>query len=557
MPIPSRWTTQIPKISLPGWVFGSPFAPLPEYTVYVDADRPATHRLSFEDYRLWSKRVGLGLVTAGLRPGDRVMFFSGNHLLFPCIFMGVIMAGGVFTGASPASTSRELAHQLADSDPTFLIVASYVWPVALDAADQVGFPRSHIYVFDESITGDPSDLGGAEQHWTQLVAAEDEAQAFQWVEPSDPASAACCLNYSSGTEGLPKGVQTTHSNYVATGEAAMFQHNLNRKARPQDQPGNALCFLPLYHAAAQTVYAVDYPKIGATTYMMRTFNFPQMLQCIERFGITELLVAPPIIQALISAPLTSQYDLSSVKAIYCGTAPLSLDACRKATQLWPEGQVNIQQAWGMTELTGVGASGSSLDPSSPASVGEVAPNAIIKLMGADGEITQPNVHGEIWFTGPVLMKGYWHNEEATQATIVEEDGTRWLKTGDIAYVDSYRPGAKIFIVDRVKELIKVKGFQVAPAELEAALLEFPGVIDAGVVGVCIEDAEAPRAYVVKAANSNATEQDLAEWVEKRFTKHKWLTGGVVFLDKIPRSPPGKILRRTLRVRAREEVSTEI
>ncbi|KAJ3550043.1 hypothetical protein NM208_g197 [Fusarium decemcellulare] len=568
MPIPSRWSTHVPNVSLPTWMFGDPLSSLPDYTAYIDVNQPDAHTLSYEDYRLWSKRIGLGLQNAGLRPGDRVLFFGGNHLLFPCIFMGVIMAGGVFTGANPAFTTQELTYLLQDSGPTFVIARPDVLVIATEAVGRLGLPKSRIYVFDGSDVNMPSSDSLGERHWSQLVADGNDAQSFQWVEPMDPASTTCCLNYSSGTSGLPKGVETTHINYVATGEAAMIHRDLLKSG---DQTERALCFLPMYHAAAQTVYAIDYPKMGITTYMMPSFNFVQMLECIQRFGITELLVAPPIVQALCS-PLARKYNLSSVKAIFSGTSPLSPKLALQVEQLWPNREVQIRQAWGMTELTGAGAVWDASSVPIPESVGEVVPNGTIKLMDGEREITEPNVPGEMWFSGPAMMKGYWQNPTATQETIIEEDGIRWLKTGDLAYVDSYSPGANIFLVDRIKELIKVKGFQVPPAELEAVLLQCPGVADAGVVGVQLEGTEVPRAYVVKAADSTITKQEITTWVEERLTEYKWLKGGVAFVNSIPRNPvsdvslglmmdqanindfqAGKILRRILRDRAAEEI----
>ncbi|KAF4999689.1 hypothetical protein FDECE_11443 [Fusarium decemcellulare] len=443
------------------------------------------------------------------------------------------MAGGVFTGANPAFTTQELTYLLQDSSPTFVIAKPDVLAIAVEAVERLGLPKSRIYVFDDSTVNNPPSDSLAERHWSQLVADANDAQSFQ----------------CSGTSGLPKGVETTHSNYVATGEAAMIHRDLEKSG---DQPERALCFLPLYHAAAQTVYAIDYPKMGITTYMMPSFNFPQMLECIQRFGITELLVAPPIVQALCS-PLTRKYNLSSVKAIFSGTSPLSPKLALQVEKLWPNREVQIRQAWGMTELTGVGAVWDASSAPIPESVGEVVPNGTIKLMDGEREITEPNVSGEMWFSGPVMMKGYWQNSAATQDTIVEEDGTRWLKTGDLAYVDFYSPGANIFLVDRIKELIKVKGYQVPPAELEAVLLQCPGVADAGVVGVQLEGTEVPRAYVVKAADSTITKQEITTWVEERLTEYKWLKGGVAFVNSIPRNPAGKILRRILRDRAAEEI----
>ncbi|KAF5564735.1 4-coumarate ligase [Fusarium phyllophilum] len=191
---------------------------------------------------------------------------------------------------------------------------------------------------------------------------------------------------------------------------------------------------------------------------------------------------------------------------------------------------------------------------SPGSVGETAPSSAIKLMNGVTEITEANKQGELWFTSPTLMAGYWKNPEATRETIIDQNGIRWLKTGDIAYLDSWGPGANIYIVDRAKEILKIKGFQVAPAELEEILATHPDIMDNGVVGISIQGHELPRAYIVRRPGAGITAHDIMIWVESKVARYKRLDGGIVFVDAIPRTQSGKILRRIMRHRAKEETN---
>ncbi|TPX13855.1 uncharacterized protein E0L32_005799 [Thyridium curvatum] len=553
MPIQSRWTTPVPEVSLQKWVFGSSFGRLTSDPVFIDADRPQ-NKVTYSDFRLWSKRVALGLQRCGLQNGDRVLLFSGNHILFPSVFMGVVMAGGIFTGASPAFTANELAYQLSNSGAFVLIAAPQVLDIAVKAAEQAKLPKERLFVLNDP--NDRSQSASGVRSWMELLANNADAEKFDWVEPLNPCETTCCLNYSSGTTGAPKGVEITHYSYVANGEASLLQHRLNKEATRDTSIGAGLCFLPLYHAAGQTTYAVNHPRMGMPVYVMPAFNFERMLQHIQNYGISSLGCAPPIVRALAKSPLPRKYDLSSVSTLTCGTAPLAPELAIEVEKLWPRGSVFVKQGWGMTELTCVGT---IMDPAATArsdSVGEMVPNATFKLMDGDREVTEANKRGELWFSGPTVMKGYWRNPKATQDTIEVENGTRWLKTGDIAYVDSYGPGGMIHIVDRIKELLKVKGFQVAPAELEAVLLERKDVLDAGVVGVKIDGEEVPRAYIIKSPDSKATEADIQKWMESKVAKYKRLTGGVVFTDNIPRVPSGKILRRVLKERAQAELAKE-
>ena len=272
---------------------------------------------------------------------------------------------------------------------------------------------------------------------------------------------------------------------------------------------------------------------------MSGFDFVKMLEYIHRYRITSLFMVPPIALALAKHPLAKKYDLSSIITMGCGAAPLGREVCDEVEKLIPTGST-VRQGWGMTETTCTCMSWDPLSDVGPSTgVGEMMPNCSGRLMSLDGrtEIVKAKERGELWVTGPNLMRRYWRKPQATADTIhVDTDGTRWLKTGDIAYVEEYKPGAIFHVVDRLKELIKVKGNQVAPAELEAVLLENPAVADVAVIGVTIFGGELPRAYVVRDPRSKASEEDIAKWLEPKVASFKQLRGGVVFIDAIPKNP---------------------
>ncbi|KAI0012342.1 acetyl-CoA synthetase-like protein [Xylariaceae sp. FL0662B] len=557
MVITSRWEVPIPNCSLPTWVFESSFGTLPDSPQFIDPDRPETHFLTKAEYRLWSKRMALGLKRAGLKPGDRVLLFSGNNIFCPVVFMGILMAGGIFTGANPSFVARELAYQLKDSGASFLLAADSSIEIAVEAAVQAGVPISRVYSFDA--TALDSKLGKARlgtQHWASLLASKDEATHFDWFEPADAKTTTCALNYSSGTTGVPKGVEITHYSYIANGVGVTYIKQLDPNHEENKRRDTRLCFLPLYHAYGQTYFICNHPKEGVPVYIMPSFDFEKMLQHIQNFRITAITAVPPIVVALAKHPLSRKYDLSSVEAVVSGAAPLGHEVSEEVAKLWPTGALKVRQGWGMTELT---CTSTTWDPNTmgnAAAVGELAPNCKARIMKIDGsgEVTKAYETGELWISGPTMLKSYWNKPEATANTLhIDDDGTRWLKTGDVGFVEKYEPGGLFHVVDRIKELIKVKGNQVAPAELESVLLDNQGVTDVAVVGVTINGEEVPRAYVVPNSAAKQTEQSIAKWMETRVTKYKWLRGGVKFVDTIPKNPSGKILRKILREQAAIEV----
>ncbi|KAI0134443.1 hypothetical protein BJ170DRAFT_200423 [Xylariales sp. AK1849] len=557
MTIHSRWRTEIPEVSLPRWVFGSSFDPLSDQPQFIDPERPDTHFLTLSQYRLWSKRFALGLREAGLRPGDRVLLFSGNTLFSPVVFMGILMAGGIFTGANPSFVARELAYQLKDSGASFLIAADASMEIALEAATEAGLPKDRVYSFDATaLDATPGKARLGTKHWTTLLAPEDKAERWDWVEPANSKKATACLNYSSGTTGVPKGVEITHYSYVANGTGVSAVVKRQPDFEDWVKRARQLCFLPMYHAFGQTYFICNFPRHRIPVYIMPAFDFVKMLEYIQKFRISGLTCVPPIIVALAKHPQAREYDLSSIESLGSGAAPLSQEIGDEVTKLWPPGAVSVRQGWGMTEVTCTSLSWDPKVEEPSMAVGELMPNCSGRLMKLDGSgpITKANESGELWVSGPNLMKGYWNKPEATANTIhVDTDGTRWLKTGDIAYVEKYGEGGLWHVVDRLKELIKVKGNQVAPAELEGVLLENKAVVDAAVVGVTINGEEYPRAYIVPNPALKTSEKDIATWMQKKVIRYKWLKGGVVFVPEVPKNPSGKILRKELRDRAAKEV----
>ncbi|WYZ41601.1 hypothetical protein EsH8_V_000496 [Colletotrichum jinshuiense] len=559
MPIKSRWTEPVPNCSLQMWIFGSSFDTLSDRKAFYDADRPDTHYLTFSDYRLVAKQIAIGLQAAGLKPGDRVLLFSGNNLFFPVLFLGVLMAGGVFTGANPGFVSRELAYQLKDSGATFMVAAEGSLETALDAAKEVSIPASNVFVFDTTIPGsnklEKAARGGA-RHWTELIAPRAQAERFEWIEPADARTTTCCLNYSSGTTGVPKGVEISHFSYVANGTGVVNVSALDHDHEAALARSVGLCFLPLYHAYAQTYFVANFAKQGIPVYIMSSFDFVKMLTYIQRYRVTHLVSVPPILVALTKHPITAKFDLSSLENVGSGAAPLAADVARQAERILKKDDLIVRQGWGMTEVTCTAMTWDPTRLERSASVGELMPNCQAKLIDENGkEITKEKTRGELWVTGPTVMRGYWRNPKATKETIVTDSkGNRWLRTGDIAYIEEYKTGGLFFIVDRMKELIKVKGNQVAPAELEALLLERKDIADAAVIGVTINGEEFPRAYIVRSPGTNASAEEIAKWLEQRVSKHKRLRGGVTFTDVIPKNPSGKILRKILREKAKQEVT---
>lgn len=463
--------------------------------------------------------LGSAFRRLGFKKGEVLCIYSSNCIDFPIATLAATALGITVTLANPNYTQEELYGQLLDSGAHYLLAAEDVAQRAHSAGVQVGNIKG-FFVFGKS------------QGFTSIRDLySDDGSQFQLAQ-FDVGNDVLLLPYSSGTTGLPKGVMLTHANWLST-----LMVTTCPEASFTSQPGNEvyLLFLPMYHIYAEMIVQISLYQ-GDTLTVMAKFDFKQYLNAIQKYKVTAIQIVPPIAVLLAKHSLALEYDLSSVKAAVSGAAPLSRetqDEVKKRTG------IDIMQGFGMTETSGIATI--PIFGSRDGNVGKLAPLTEAKVVNVEtGAELGVNQDGEIWVRGPLIMKGYHNNQKATDGTI-NKDG--WLMTGDIGHYDS---NGQFFIVDRLKELIKYKGLQVAPAELEALLLTHPAVADVGVVGV--PDAmsgELPRAYIVKKANVDVTEQDLMKFVEVHLSPHKRLRGGVRFVAEIPKSPSGKILRRFL------------
>ena len=441
---------------------------------------------------------------------------------------------------------RDLNARLVLAHPSLLQVASR-------AAKAANIPLSHLYTFSNTPQVSIDNI----HDWATILGSHSEASFYHWPFLSAEAAAntIATINYSSGTTGLPKGVMITHTNLIANLEQNINMAQFERPGVDKTplESERWLGFLPLYHAFGQLVTILMAAKLQRRVYVLTAFIFEDFLRAIQLHRITEVNLAPPVLVLLHKSPLTSNFDLSSLHDLSCGAAPLSRELQNQCTKKL---NVNIRQAWGMTELT---CGGIVLPPGltdDTGSVGMLLPNETARLLDESGNEVLTGQRGELYICGPNVSVGYWKNEKATVETMLPGG---WLRTGDVAVANEK---GYFWIVDRLKELIKVSGQQVAPAELEAVLLSHPAIADAGVVGVSdsFTGQEQPRAYVLRKSVDNAKEavaaEEIASWIETKVAKHKRLTGGVVFVKEVPKSAAGKIQRKILREWAKEATAAK-
>ncbi len=453
-----------------------------------------------------------GLAARGIGPGDVVAIYSPNVPDYATAFLGVAMAGATNTTVNGLYGAQELAFQLRDARARMLVTHPALAPVALEAARETGIDQ--VLAF-----------GGADgcEPFASLLADADPP-----VVTIAPPVDAVSLPYSSGTTGLPKGVRLTHTNLVAN----VRQIEAVLELAPDDV---LMGVLPFFHIYGQTVVLAAGVRAGAATVTMARFDLEQYLRLIQQHRATRLFVAPPIVLAFAKHPLVGEYDLSSVRHVMSGAAPLAGDVAGQAAA---RVGAPVTQGYGMTEASPVITCVPAFGEDRPGTVGPPVANTEARIVdpqtGRDVATGEP---GELWARGPQVMPGYLGNDEATAATLV--DGG-WLRTGDIAVADA---DGWITITDRVKELIKVRGYQVAPAELEALLLAHPAVSDSCVIPIPDDETgERPKAFVVVSEPVDPAE--IVAWMAERSAPHKRLVA-VEIVDAIPKSASGKILRRVL------------
>ncbi|HEV2912533.1 MAG TPA: 4-coumarate--CoA ligase family protein [Pyrinomonadaceae bacterium] len=471
------------------------------------------------------RRAAAGLSARGLRKGEVCAIYSPNCPEYAIAFHAVASLGGVNTTINPVYTVEEVAHQLRDAQAVYLLTVPQLVDKAREAARAATGVRE-IFVFGEA--------EGATA-FAALLETEEEPPSVE----IDPREDLVALPYSSGTTGLPKGVMLTHRNLVAN----LLQVEALRIVAHDD---TLICVLPMFHIYGMVVIMNLGLSAGATIITVPRFEMEQFLKLSEEHGVTLAHLVPPIVLALAKNPIIEQYDLSRLKTIFSGAAPLGEDLTRACQERLG---CRVIQGYGMTETSPAALiTPFETTASKPGSVGICVPNTECKLVSTeDGTEQGLKGRGEIWIRGPQVMKGYLNRPEATAQT-VDADG--WLHTGDIAYADE---DGHFYIVDRLKELIKYKGFQVAPAELEAVLLTHPCVADAAVIPSPDEEAgEVPKAFIV--LRTEVGEEEIMEFIAERVAPYKKLRF-VEFVEQIPKSPAGKILRRVLKERERERVQT--
>ena len=512
------FTSPLPAVSLSD----SPLTPFilerarrfADKIAFIDGVSGAT--TTYGEFEDAVRRQAGGWLERGLEHGEVVAVMAPNCPEYGVVFHAVALAGGAVTTVNPTYTSGEVHHQLVDSGATRLVTIPMFLETATAAIADTAV--TEVYVIGEA-DGYPSIASIAGAPLAEQVPVDiDDVVA---------------LPYSSGTTGLAKGVMLTHRNLVSNIEQTLAAVSVG-----DDEAFVAV--LPFFHIYGMQVLMNLGLRAGATIVTMPRFDFEQFLQLHQEHSLTRAFVAPPMVVALAKHPLVDNYDLSALRLIFSGAAPLSADlAIECGRRLGCE----VVQGYGMTELSPV-SHATPVGMFKPGSVGVTVPNTEVNIVDP---ATQSSLgideDGEVWVRGPQVMKGYLNNEAATRSTIDDEG---WLHTGDIGHIDA---DGHLFVVDRLKELIKYKGFQVPPAELEALLLTHPQVADAAVIGLPDDEAgEIPAAYVVLKQGQDVTAADIQRFVAEKVASYKQVRK-LTFVDAIPKSASGKILRRVLRDQA--------
>ncbi len=484
-------------------------------------DGVSGNTITYGDLARAIRSTATGLAKRGFTKGDVFAICCPNAPEYAIAFHAVALLGGLVSPINPLYTGDEIEKQLEDASARCLLTIPALADKVFEAARRAG--TREIYVLGEA--------SGAVS-FTDLLEDRGELPEVD----IEPGSDVVALPYSSGTTGLSKGVMLTHRNLVAN----LAQLEAIGQLSDRD---TLVCVLPMFHIYGMVVILNLGLRVGATIVSLPRFELEPFLRVLERYRVTFAPVVPPILLAMMKHDRLDGYDLGSLETIFSGAAPLGEELERACTERL--GCATLQ-GWGLTESSpAITIRRRGVDLSKLGSVGPCLPNTEIRIVSIEtGEAFGPRQEGEILARGPQMMKGYLNRPEATAQTL-DVDG--WLHTGDIGYVDEE---GHLFIVDRLKELIKYKGFQVPPAELEALLISHPAVADAAVIPSPDEEAgEVPKAFVV--LRGKATAEEILEFVASRVAPHKKIRL-LAFVDQIPKSPSGKILRRVLIERDRQK-----
>ncbi|PSR92110.1 hypothetical protein BD289DRAFT_364997 [Coniella lustricola] len=540
----------IPETDIFSFLFArssKPFADTKE--IFTDGEQPS-RSYTYAQLRTAACDFGRGLKTHWhWQRGDVLAFYTPNDIDTPAVTCGVLWAGGIASPVNPLYTVDELTFQLTNAGAKALATHIDFLPKAREAAAKAGIPQERII-----LVGEQGDAQNRVKHWTAIrsssMAVASTNDAIHQQTNVHPKTDLAFLVYSSGTTGLPKGVRLSHYNVVANllQNDQMDGAHLKSFGGPGNSGDRMLGTLPFFHiyGLVNCVFMSIYA--GWHLFVMARFDLEKACQIIQANKVTFAYVPPPIVLAFGKDPIVDQYDLSSLKMMHSGAAPLTNELLEL---FWNRLKLPVKQGYGLSETSPV------THVQMPdewakfmGSVGKLAPNMEAQIVDLEGNEVPLGEEGELWLKGPNVFGGYFNHPDKTKDAF-SKDG--WFKTGDIFKIDKY---GNYYCVDRLKELIKYKGFQVPPAELEGLLLGHEDVADVCVIGVYdnSQATEIPRAYITLkkgVPESDAKALEIVDWMAGKVAPHKRLRGGVHFTDVVPKSPSGKILRRVMRDRVKQ------
>uniref|UniRef100_A0A8D8XRH3 Luciferin 4-monooxygenase n=1 Tax=Cacopsylla melanoneura TaxID=428564 RepID=A0A8D8XRH3_9HEMI len=530
----------IPNVSLPSFIFKD---------IGQWMDKPmitcgsSGRTYNYGEGRFITRQFAIALLKEiGLKKGDVVGILMPNIPEYAFAIHGALEAGLVVTFVNPLYTPDEVRRQFDDAEVKCCITI----PQLLEVGTKIGATLPNFR--GTIVVGGENDKSNNVYGFKQLVSSQPPDYQLPKVSPNDLAM----LPYSSGTTGVPKGVQLSHNNCAVNLEQCIHPDINNHIPTSETSQETVLSVLPFFH-----IYGFNGILNVVMMYGMHMITIPKFtpetyIECVIKYKPTILFVVPSLLLFLASHPAITAQHLASIREVTCGAAPATKTLIDKFKQKVQREDITIRQGYGMTETSPCTLyTRFSIPEAKLGSTGQLVRGTQARIVSlTTGENLPPHQSGELYVKGPQVMLGYLKNEKATKETV---DSEGWLHTGDVAYYDE---DGYFYIVDRTKELIKVKGNQVSPTELENILMQIPGVADVAVVGVPDTlSGEVPRAFIVKKPGVELAEKDITSYVEPKVAPYKKLAGGVKFLDNIPRNPAGKVLRNELKVFGADPTTT--